>query len=428
MPVTIVLGGQWGDEGKGKLIDALAAASDFVVRANGSANAGHTVVTDQGTFKFHLIPSGILHPGVQCLIGAGVALDPQQLLSELEHLHGRGIDTSGLRVSSRCHLIMPYHPLLDRLEETARGDDRIGTTMRGNGPCYADKLARRGVRLCDIVDPEQLVRRLAPILAEKNAVLEAVYGHPPFDLSELAEQFAAFGEGLASYMSDTELLVQDAVEGGRSVIVEGAQAAMLDIDYGTYPFVTSSSPTAAGVCQGAGVAPTQVGRVIGVYKAYVTRVGSGAFPTELTDATGDLLRERGVEFGTTTGRPRRTGWFDAIQARYTARLNGLTDVALTKFDVMDGLTQVRICTGYQLDGRALSAPPPSIDDYARVEPVYEELPGWTEDTSGATRLAELPPNARAYIERIQQLVGVEVRYLGVGPHRDQLVDARAAAD
>jgi adenylosuccinate synthase len=428
MPVAIILGGQWGDEGKGKIIDSLAASSDIVVRANGSANAGHTVVTDQGIFKFHLIPSGILHPRVQCLIGAGVALDPRQLLTELDDLDSRGVDTTGLRVSSRCHLIMPYHPLLDQLEETRRGADRIGTTMRGNGPCYADKMARRGVRLCDIVDPELLVRRLGPILAEKNAILQAVYGHPPFDLGEMAEQFAAFGERLAPYMTDTELVVQDAIDTGQTVIVEGAQAAMLDIDYGTYPYVTSSSPTAAGVCQGAGIAPTQVDDVIGVYKAYTTRVGSGAFPTELRDSIGDLLRERGAEFGTTTGRPRRTGWFDTVQARYTARLNGVAAIALTKFDILDGLDHVRVCVGYLLDGREITAPPARIEDYARVEPVYEDLPGWSRDTSCAQRLADLPIAARRYVERIQELVGVPVRYLGVGPHRDQLLEARAVAD
>ena len=428
MPVSIVLGGQWGDEGKGKIIDALANTADVVIRANGGANAGHTVVTDKGVFKFHLIPSGILHPECLCVIGAGVSLNPKTLLDELERLAQRGIDASNLRVSSRCHLIMPYHPVLDRLEEMSRGDDMIGTTQTGNGPCYADKAARRGIRLADITDPEHLSRSLAPVLAEKNLLLETVYGHAPFDLNQIAEEYAAYGERLAPYLADVETDVQDAIEAGSNVIVEGAQAAMLDIDYGTYPFVTSSSPTAAGVCQGAGIAPTQVERVIGVYKAYLTRVGAGGFPTELHDETGQLLRERGVEYGTTTGRPRRTGWFDAVQARYTARLNGVSEVALTKFDVLDGMQTVRICTGYQLDGQPVAAPPARISDYNRVVPVFEDLPGWSEDTSAAEGLADLPRTARAYVSRIEELVGVAVRYIGVGPHRRQLLDSAIAAD
>ncbi|HEX5165120.1 MAG TPA: adenylosuccinate synthase [Thermomicrobiales bacterium] len=427
MPVSIVLGGQWGDEGKGKIIDALANSADVVIRANGGANAGHTVVTDKGVFKFHLIPSGILHPDCVCIIGAGVALNPKTLLEELDRLDERGIDSSNLRISSRCHLIMPYHAVIDQLEESSRGVDMIGTTQTGNGPCYADKAARRGIRLADITDPEHLNRMLAPVLAEKNAMLQAVYKHEPFDLNQIAEEYAAYGERLAPYLAEVESDVQDAIENGANVIVEGAQAAMLDIDYGTYPFVTSSSPTAAGVCQGAGIAPTQVGRVIGVYKAYLTRVGAGGFPTELLDATGDHLRERGVEFGTTTGRPRRTGWFDAVQARFTARLNGISDIALTKFDVLDGMESVKICTSYELGGEPIAAPPARISDYERVRPVYEELPGWDEDTSDAAALSDLPANARAYVQRIEELIGVPIRFVGVGPHRRQLLVSPIAA-
>lgn len=426
MPVTIVLGGQWGDEGKGKIIDSLAGDADYVIRANGSANAGHTVVTDRGVFKFHLIPSGILHPDCMCVIGAGVALDPATLLREIEQLHERGIPVDNLRISSRCHLIMPYHPVQDQLEETARGEHRIGTTQRGNGPCYADKTARRGIRLVDIVDREHLRSRLAPVLAEKNALLGALYGHPPYDLDELSEQMAALGERLAPYMTDTEVMIQEALRDDVNVIVEGAQAAMLDIDYGTYPFVTSSSPTAAGVCQGAGIAPTQVDRVISVFKAYVSRVGSGAFPTELTDSTGDYLREHGAEYGTTTGRPRRTGWFDAVQARYTARLNGATDIALSKFDILDGVDPVRICVAYDLDGERLSAPPAHIDDYDRVTPIYEDLRGWRGGTADAESKDDLPVEAQAFVRRIEELLEIPVTWIGVGPHRDQLLEARAA--
>ncbi|CAN5212678.1 adenylosuccinate synthase [soil metagenome] len=427
MAVTIVLGGQWGDEGKGKVIDALAVDANMVVRANGGANAGHTVVTDQGTFKFHLIPSGILHPGCSCLIGAGVVVDPETLFRELDQLHERGIDSSSLRVSNRCHLIMPYHPVLDKLEELRRGDDRIGTTQRGMGPCYGDKAARRGIRVADIKDPEYLRRRLEPILREKNEILQAIYGHEPYDLTELAEQYASYGERLAPYVADTEALVQDAILADQNVLLEGAQAVMLDIDYGSYPFVTSSSPTAAGVCQGAGVGPTQVNRIVAVYKAYTTRVGAGAFPTELHDATGEHLRERGAEFGTTTGRPRRTGWFDAVLARYSARLNGVSEIALTKFDILDQLETISICTGYRLDGEMVATPPARIEDYDRVEPVYENLPGWMEDTSSTLSMDDLPVNARRYVERIEELVGAQVRFIGVGPHRRQMFESGFAA-
>ncbi len=427
MAVTIVLGGQWGDEGKGKVIDALATSADMVVRANGGANAGHTVVTDQGVFKFHLIPSGILHPDCSCMIGAGVVIDPETLFRELDQLHERGIDSSSLRVSNRCHLIMPYHPVLDTLEELRRGDDRIGTTQRGMGPCYADKAARRGIRVADISDPEYLRRRLEPILREKNEILTKIYGHEPYDLIQLAEQYAEYGERLAPYVANTEMLVQDAIAAGENVLLEGAQAVMLDIDYGSYPFVTSSSPTAAGVCQGAGVGPTQVDRIVAVYKAYTTRVGAGAFPTELHDAVGEHLRERGAEFGTTTGRPRRTGWFDAVVARYSARLNGVTEIALTKFDILDQVETIRVCVAYRLDGEIINTPPARIEDYDRVEPVYEELPGWLQDTSSTRSMEDLPPNARLYIERIEELIGAQVRFIGVGPHRRQIFESGYAA-
>lgn len=427
MAVTIILGGQWGDEGKGKLVDIFAERADMVIRANGGANAGHTVVTDQGTFKFHLIPSGILRPDCRCIIGAGVVLDPELLLQELQELRDRGVDTSNLRVSSRSHIVMPYHPIFDRLEEEMRGDSKIGTTQRGMGPAYADKAARVGLRIADIADPEHLYERLEAVLEEKNHLLASRFGHPPLELAPMAEQYAAFGEALTSYIADTELMVQDAIDAGVEVLIEGAQAVMLDIDYGSYPYVTSSSPTAAGVCQGAAVAPTQVDRVVGVYKAYATRVGEGAFPTELNDSIGVHIRERGQEYGTTTGRPRRTGWFDAVQARFTARLNGVGEIALTKFDVLDELDSVLVCTGYQLDGVAIQHPPPRISDYARVEPIFEEWPGWGEDTTRAESADDLPVRARQYVNRIEELVGVPVTYVGVGPHRRQMVTRVASA-
>ncbi|MFW6074195.1 MAG: adenylosuccinate synthase [Chloroflexota bacterium] len=424
MPVTIVLGGQWGDEGKGKIIDALASSADIVIRANGGANAGHTVVNDDGIFKFHLIPSGILHPNCMCVVGAGVILDPAMVVQEIETLRKSGINPSNLRISSRAHVIMPYHPALDQLQEDRLGEDKIGTTQRGMGPAYADKASRTGIRVADIADPEFLFQRLSTVLEEKNNLLRTFYGHDGFDLNEVGERYAALGEALRPYITETEMLVQDAVQANREVLVEGAQAVMLDIDYGSYPFVTSSSPTAAGVCQGAGVAPTQIDRVIGVYKAYTTRVGEGAFPTELMDSTGDMIRERGAEFGTTTGRPRRTGWFDAVQARYTARLNGVQEIALTKFDILDQLESIKIAVGYQLDGKRLDAPPASIHAYQKVEPIYETHPGWMTDTTGMHSFHDLPPAAFAYIRRIEELIGIPVTFVGVGPHRKQLIDGK----
>ncbi len=421
MAVSIILGGQWGDEGKGKLIDALAQQATVVVRANGSANAGHTVVTDRGVFKFHLIPSGILNPDCLCVIGAGVVVDPGILLDELGHLRERGFDTSNLRISGRCHLIMPYHPIIDQAEEQRRGSNLIGTTQRGNGPAYADKAARRGIRAIDIIDSEYLMSVLEPVIEEKNEILTKIYGMQPIDLKELAETYAAFGEQIRPYVADTETLVLDAIDAGQDVLLEGAQAAMLDIDYGTYPFVTSSSPTAAGICQGAGVAPSAVTQVIGVYKAYTTRVGEGTFPTELNDDTGALLRERGIEFGTTTGRPRRTGWFDAVLARHTARLNGISDVALTKFDVLDSLETVRVCVGYELDGERVIAPPARHDVFERLVPIYEDIPGWQSDTTAIESVSDLPTAARRYLSRVEELIGVQVSYVGVGPHRKQLL-------
>lgn len=421
MPVTIVLGGQWGDEGKGKIIDVLAESASVVVRANGGANAGHTVVTDQGTFKFHLIPSGILHPGRQCIIGAGVVLDPKILLNEIQELHERGFSTDNLAISPRCHLVMPYHPVLDQLQEQRLGEGRIGTTQRGMGPAYADKASRTGVRVADIISREGFRDRLIMAVEEKNALLTSLYDHEPFDPNEVAEQYAHYGELLESYVRNTEAIVQDAIRRDDEVLLEGAQAVMLDIDYGSYPYVTSSSPTAAGICQGACVAPNQVDRIIGVYKAYTTRVGEGAFPTELHDEVGDELRDRGVEFGTTTGRPRRTGWFDAVQAAWTAQLNGVSEIALTKFDVLDELDTVKVCTGYRLDGVEIAAPPARIEDYARVEPILEELPGWLVDTSDASSISDLPTAAQCYVSRLEELIGCPVRWLGVGPHRKQLL-------
>lgn len=421
MPVTIIIGGQWGDEGKGKITDALAANAQLVVRPNGSTNAGHTVITESGTYKLHLVPSGILYPGCTCIIGAGVAVSLPDLIEEMNALRDRGLDLHRLYLSDRANVIMPYHPMLDQLEEEQRGTQSIGTTLRGNGPAYADKIARRGIRVADLLDTATLAEKLASVLLEKNGVLKSLYGQDPVEVGPLIEQFALWSEQLAPHIVQAETLVQDAIMAGASVLIESAQATLLDIDYGTYPYVTSTSPTAAGACQGAGIGPTQVDDVVAVFKTYTTRVGAGPFPTELSGETGQLLRDRGLEYGTTTGRPRRTGWFDGVAARYAVRLNGVTQIALTKLDVLDTLEEIPVCVGYRLDDHELGAPPASASAYARVEPVYEILPGWQADTSTVTRYDELPASARSYVERIEEIVGAPVTMVGTGPARRQVL-------
>ncbi len=421
MPVTIIIGGQWGDEGKGKITDALAANAQLVIRPNGSTNAGHTVITDSGVYKLHLVPSGILYPGCTCIIGAGVAVSLPELISEMDALRDRGLDLSRLYLSDRANVIMPYHPMLDQLEEEQRGTRSIGTTLRGNGPAYADKIARRGIRVADLLDAGTLTEKLSSVLREKNGVLKSLYGRDPVEVGPIVEQFSAWSEKLAPHIVQAETLVQDAILSGANVFIESAQATLLDIDYGTYPYVTSTSPTAAGACQGAGIGPTQVDDVVAVFKTYTTRVGAGPFPTELTGETSQLLRDRGAEYGTTTGRPRRTGWFDGIAARYAVRLNGVTQIAITKLDVLDTLEEIPVCIGYRLDGRQLGAPPASAAAYARVEPVYEILPGWQTDTSTVTRYDELPVAARSYVERIEEIVGAPVTMVGTGPARHQVL-------
>ncbi len=429
MPVTIVVGGQWGDEAKGKITDALAAQAHMVVRPNGSSNAGHTVVTDQGVFRFHLIPSGILYPHCTCVIGAGVAVSPPELLREIEELEARKLPLGRLVLSDRAHVVMPYHPLLDRYEEERRGPAGIGTTRRGNGPAFTDKVARRGIRVADLLEgaERELRAKLEVILPEKNVLLTQLYGAPSLDLEQILEQALQWGERLSPYVVAAEELVQDALRQGQHVLVEAAQGCMLDLDYGTYPFVTSSPPTAAGACQGAGIGPTQVDRVIGVFKAYTTRVGAGPFPTELDEATGQLLRERGQEFGTTTGRPRRTGWFDAVAARYAVRLNGMTEIALTKLDVLDPLAKIPVCVGYRVDGCEVASPPARLDLLARAQPVYEVLDGWQRDTSQVTSFEELPVAAKRYIEHLEELAGAPITMVGVGPTRRQILWRTAGA-
>lgn len=425
MPATIILGGQWGDEGKGKLTDALAGNAQMVVRANGGSNAGHTVKTDRGTFKLHLVPSGILNDSVLCVIGAGVVIEPGTLVGELRGLMDRGIDVSRLRISDRAHLVLPYHPALDRMEESRREGDEIGTTLRGNGPAYADKVSRHGLRACDLLRPDILRRKLAIELDAKNQQLTTLYGDTPFDFDTVYRQLIEYGDVLAPYITATEVLVQDQLAAGSQILIECAQGAMLDIDYGTYPYVTSSSPTAAGACQGAGIAPKQIDRVVAVYKAYSTRVGAGPMPSELHDETGELIRVRGNEYGTTTGRPRRTGWFDAVSARHTSRINGVTDVALTLVDVLDVFSEIKLCTGYTVDGHPLNRVPALVDDLERAQPVWTSLPGWEVDTTGMRTFSELPATLKGYLFEIETILDARVRFVGIGPAREQLIDRDA---
>lgn len=426
MPATIVLGGQWGDEGKGKITDALAGGSGMVVRANGGSNAGHTISTPQGVFKMHLVPSGILSPGTVCVIGAGVVIDPIQLASELQDLRDRGIDTSALVISDRAHVVLPFHSEIDRGEERLRGEAPIGTTLRGIGPSYADKVSRRGMRMADLCDERNARERLRRDFEARNRLLQEYYGSDPVDADATTDHLLAAAETLYPFVGHAEEVVQDALDLGVQVVIECAQGAMLDIDYGSYPFVTSSSPTAAGACQGAGIAPNQIDRVIGVFKAYSSRVGSGPFPTELFDETGHEIRERGREYGTTTGRARRVGWFDSVAARRVVRLNGVTDIALTLLDVLDAFDPIRIGTGYELDGQRIESVPTISTDYDRVRPVLTDVPGWLEDITQIREGAELPANAVAYIERIRDLVGAPVSMVGVGPDRAQLVPVDGA--
>jgi adenylosuccinate synthase len=429
MPATIVLGGQWGDEGKGKITDALAGGSGMVVRANGGSNAGHTISTAQGVFKMHLVPSGILTPGTTCVIGAGVVIDPIQLAAELAELRERGIDTSALVISDRAHVVLPFHSEIDRGEERMRGEAPIGTTLRGIGPAYADKVSRRGMRMAELCDEREVISKLEKDFDARNRLLEHYYGSEPVDGVAVTRQLLEAAEILYPFVAHSEEVVQDALDRGEQVIIECAQGAMLDFDYGSYPYVTSSSPTAAGACQGAGIAPNQVERVIGVFKAYSSRVGSGPFPTELFDETGNELRERGNEYGTTTGRARRVGWFDAVAARRVARLNGVTEIALTLLDVLDTFDPIQIGVGYELDGEPISVVPTISGDYDRVRPVLSPIAGWLEDITSVRSSDELPPNAHAYIARIGELTGAPVSMVGVGPDREQLVpvDIRSSA-
>ncbi len=422
MPATVVVGTQWGDEGKGKLTDLLAGEMDLVVRYQGGHNAGHRIVVDGEAFALQLVPSGILYPHITPLIGNGVVVDPAVLLAELDTLGAKGVDTTRLVVSGNAHLIMPYHQELDRVTERYLGKNALGTTKRGIGPAYADKATRVGLRVQDLLDAKIFRQKLEVVLKEKNAVLAKVYNRLPLSADEICERYLdEYAPRIAPMVGDAVGLVHDALDAGRNVLMEGAQATFLDLDHGTYPFVTSSNPVAGGACTGTGLGPRDIDQVIGIAKAYITRVGAGPFPTELDNEIGDLLVERGHEFGTNTGRRRRCGWFDAVMARQAVRLNSLSEIALTKLDVLDTFETVKVCVAYEADGERFEYPPYHQSTLHQVTPVYEELPGWLTDLTGATSLADVPDAARTYVDFLAEQIGVPVRLVGVGPGREQFV-------
>ena len=419
MSATVVIGTQWGDEGKGKIVDYLAERADVVVRYQGGNNAGHTVVVGDQEFKLHLLPSGILYNGKTCVIGNGVVVDPKVMLEEIKSMQAKGIDTSSLKLSNRAHLIMPYHRLLDEVEETSRGDFKIGTTKRGIGPCYMDKNARSGIRVCDLLEPEEFKEKLARNLEAKNHLLKAVYNTDGFDFAEVLKEYQEYAEQLRPYVADTSAILHESIKAGQKVLFEGAQATLLDLDHGTFPYVTSSHPIAGGACIGAGVGPSKISKVVGVVKAYTTRVGEGPFPTELHDATGDLIREEGHEYGTTTGRPRRCGWLDACIIRYAGYVSGIDYMAITRLDILDKLPTVKVCVAYKYNGKIINEFPASLNVLSRVEPVYEELPGWQQPTSHIRSYEDLPLNARRYVERLSEVSGIAIGLVSVGPGREQ---------
>lgn len=421
MSTVVLIGAQWGDEGKGKVTDYLAQKADLVVRYQGGNNAGHTVVVDDREFKLHLIPSGILYPDKICVIGSGVVIDPAVLLKELESLEKQGVSTANLKISQRAHVIFPYHQKLDQAEEERKGHNKIGTTCRGIGPAYMDKSARVGIRMIDLVDREEFAALLERNMEGKNHLLTRVYGKDSLDYNSVLISYTEYAEALKKYVTDISIIVNDAIKQGKNVLFEGAQGTLLDLDHGTYPYVTSSHPTAGAACLGAGIGPTRIDRVVGVAKAYTTRVGEGPFPTELKDELGAYIQKRGGEFGTTTGRPRRCGWFDGVVGRYAARINGLDYLAITKLDVLSGLEKVKICTGYSYRGDIIEEFPASLKVLRECVPVYEELPGWQEDITGARKLEDLPSNARRYLERISEVSGVPIALVGVGSKRSQTI-------
>ena len=424
MPAITLVGAQWGDEGKGKATDLVGDRVDYVVRYQGGNNAGHTVVIGDQKYALHLLPSGILSPDVVPVIANGVVIDPAVLFEELTGLQERGVDTSKLLISANAHLIMPYHRALDKVSERFLGKGKIGTTGRGIGPTYADKISRAGVRVQDMFDAGILRKKVELALHDKNQILTKVYNRRPIDPERVIEEYLGYAEQLRPHVTDTALVLNRALDEGKNVYLEGSQGTLLDIDHGTYPFVTSSSPTSGGACAGAGIGPTRITKVVGILKAYTTRVGSGPFPTELHDEWGEWLRNQGHEYGVTTGRNRRCGWFDAPIARYATRVNGITDFFLTKLDVLTGLESIPVCVGYEVNGERIDEIPLTQTEFHHAVPVYAELPGWSEDITGARSFAELPANAQKYVRTLEEMAGAPISAIGVGPGRDQTLELR----
>lgn len=423
MPANIVVGTQWGDEGKGKIIDIIASRADVVVRSQGGNNAGHTVVNDGQTYKLHLIPSGILYKNTVCLIGAGVVLDPKDFLSEIDDLSSRGISFDNLKIDPRAHVVMPWHITLDGLSEKFRGNSDIGTTKRGIGPCYMDKYERCGIRVYDLVHPEVFAEKVRMTGKLKNKIITEVYGGEPHDIEAIIKEYTEYGKRLAKYVDDVSVIVYEAAKANKTIMFEGAQATLLDIDFGTYPYVTSSHPLSAGVCVGTGVGPMIISNIIGVAKAYTTRVGKGPFPTELNDEIGETIRNKGGEFGTTTGRPRRTGWFDAVIVRHSVRVNGLSSLAINKLDTLGGIGDLKVCIAYKKpDGTVIENFPAALEELADCVPVYETLKGFDDDISSCRSFDELPEACKKYIERLEELCDCHISMVGVGPDREQIIE------
>ena len=423
MPAVVTIGGQWGDEGKGRVVDLLARHASIVVRYSAGNNAGHTIVNEKGKFALHLVPAGIFYPDKTAIIGNGLVIDPQALIDEITMLETRGVSTDKLRVSDRAHLVMPWHPIIDRQEEQFRGKSAVGTTGKGVGPAFSDKVGRWGIRMSELADAEGFMTRLRLVLDYKNELLTKLYGLDPLDFDAVYESYCDYWARLAPYVTDTSQICHEALRRGERILLEGAQGSLLDLDAGTYDYVTSSVPTsmAGGAAVGAGIAPRDIDRVIGVYKAYQTRVGNGPMPTELFGDEGDRLREAGQEYGTTTGRPRRCGWFDSVAGRYTIRLNGCHSISLTRLDVLDGFEMLKVCVAYSIAGRRVDSFPSSRLALEAAEPIYEELPGWEEETSHCRRFDDLPENAQRYVRRIEELIGAPAALVSVGPERDQAI-------
>jgi adenylosuccinate synthase len=418
---VVVIGAQWGDEGKGKITDLLSRSADIVVRYQGGVNAGHTVVVNDQTFKLHLIPSGILYPNTECIIGSGTVIDPKVLIQELDTLDTLGISTENLFISSAAHITMPYHRLIDQAAEVQRGVHKIGTTGRGIGPTYADKSERTGIRMLDLLDPQGLRSQLEWAIDHKNVILEKLYDLPPLDANTVIEEYLVYAERLRSHVVDCSLTIYNAILRRRNILFEGAQGTLLDLDHGTYPYVTSSNPVAGGACIGTGVGPTMIDRVIGVAKAYTTRVGEGPFPTELEDEVGVMLCERGAEFGTTTGRQRRCGWFDAVIGRYAVRINGMDCLAITKLDVLDELDEIKVCVAYEIDGQRCKDFPTDSRRFAHCKPIYETLPGWKQSTEECRTLEDLPKTAQDYLHFLAEIMAVPIAIVSLGADRDQTI-------